>query len=177
MSIQFPQQQAPRRKSGGSLFFLILLGIGAFIFMSRMGPGGGNGAGQGQQQRIPDGSVDPIEDDYVQQREAVFGPDKPESKIGQRMPSTGGTGAASGWQLDDVATKKNQATIPATRPNSSKTENGDWAIEEVEGKKTRERQLQFSTPTNQPVLAPPNDWSIENVKPKPKTQNGDWSIE
>ena len=179
MSIQFPQQQAPRRKSGGSLLFLILLGVGAFIFMSNMGPAGGNGAGQGQQ-RIPDRSIDPIEDDYARQREAVFGPDEPKSKIGQKMPSTGGTGAASGWGMDDVVTKQNPvqpATTPARQPSPSKTENGDWAMEEFEGKKPVERQLQFSTPTNQPVLAPENNWSIDNVKPKPKTQNGDWSIE
>ena len=186
MSIQFPQQQAPRRKSGGGLFFLILLGVGAFLIFSRMGnsPVGGDGAGQGQR-TLPDLTVDPLEDDgYARKREAVFGPDKPKSNIGQKMPSTGGTGVAAGWEMDDdVATKPSLVqppTSPPARPMPSKTQNDDWSMESVESQKPVERQepqFKFSTPTEQQVLPPQNDWAMENVEPKPKTTKDDWSIE
>lgn len=103
MSYQFPQQQqAPRRKPGGGMFLMILLGVGAFLIFSRMGAGGG---GAGQNPQAPRGAAEPAEYDYTQ-REDLFEAEKPKSKIGQAMPSTGGTGAAAGWGMDDVKTQE-----------------------------------------------------------------------
>ena len=113
MSYQFPQQQAPRRKSGG-MFFLILFGVGAFLLFSRMGNRPAvEGPGQ-RQQPIPGQAVDSTEYDYTQ-REDIFESKEPKSKIGQKMPSTGGTGAAADWSMEGVE--------PKSKPDN------DWAIE------------------------------------------------
>ena len=183
--MSYQQQQAPRRKGGGGLFFLILFGVGAFLIFSRMGngPAGGNGAGQQQQPLPSDSVVDPIEDDYAAQREAVFGPDKPKSKIGTRMPSTGGTGAAAGWDIEDVATKKNSSEtmiVPAPNSSRAKTQKGDWAIEEVDGEQKSGGDFKFSNQTSPPASDSGNNWAIQDIENPPtktKTQKGDWSIE
>ena len=184
MSYHPPQQQAPRRKGGGGLFFLILFGVGAFLIFSRMGGDrpGENGAGLPPEQHVPQSSADPLEDNYAAQREAILGPDKTKSKVGQPMPSTGGTGAAAGWDMEDVVTKKNVEfeTTPATTPNSARTEKGDWAIEEVDGQKESAGDFRFSNQSNPPTSASSNNWKIQDIEQAPtksKTQKGDWSIE
>ena len=154
--------------------------MGAFLFFSRTGNPPRDVDGGRRNYPLPSEQVEPLEDDYAQQHEAVFGTDEPKSKIGQKMPSTGGTGAQADWGMDDVITKRSpdqSETSRSTRPMPSKTKNSDWALEDFEGKKAVDQQFEFSTPSNQPVTAPESDWSIDDVKPKSKTQGDDWSIE
>jgi len=183
MSYHPPQQQAPRRKGGGGLFFLILFGVGSFLIFSRMGNGrpGEHGAGQPEQQ-IPQRPADPLEDDYASQQEVILAPDKSSSNVGQPMPSTGGTGAASGWEMEEVVTKKNVEfeRTRAASSSSAKTQKGDWTIEEVDGHKDTGRQFKFSNPSNPPTSDSSREWSIQDIEKSPtksKTQKGDWSIE
>ncbi len=177
MSYQFPQQQAPRRKGGGGLFFLIILGVGAFLLFSRLGTGpAGDGIGR---QPAEQSSTEPLDNDYARQPSGARGSNERDSKVGQAMPSTGGTGAAKGWELEDVTAQHDQSNPPMLRPKDAKTQKGDWAIEEVDGKKPAGNQFKFSDPNPSAPAKPGGDWSIENVEPKnnAKTEQGDWAIE
>ena len=171
MSYGFPSEQ-PRRRKGGGMFFLMILAIGAFLIFSDRGvppkPAGDIFAPPGSNS---DRELD-ADGEYNRQREEILG-DKNDFTKGQRMPSTGSSGAASGWSIEDVANQKTTSGGRKTQP--SKTQKGDWAIEEVDSEENK-NQFRFSEKKTTDSLKT-EDWSIEEVDNNQKTESGDWTIE
>jgi hypothetical protein len=186
MSYGFPEQQSRKKPGGGGLIFLLIIGFVGFMIFSRMSGGGSatpqSGSGGigvediGQHADHGHNDHDHGHDDHSQ------------NVAGSKMPTTGGSGAASGWNMDDVATKKDDngfQPINNSKKSGSKTTNGDWAMEEVEGKKKDdETGFKFSDPGAGSKAESGGDWKMEEVDGKKKdgatnskTTNGDWALE
>ena len=168
MSYGLPQEKPRARKKGGGLFFLIILAVGAFLLFSRSAPQPpANNPIEPASGHV--GLEDEADKEYQQQRDEILGSNE------KQMPTTGKTGAAQGWKMEDVSTQKD----PQAQTSNSKTEKGDWAIEEVDPKKKDDNQFQFSNPGNAKPAETDSggDWQIEDVKKNKKTESGDWAIE
>jgi hypothetical protein len=186
MSYDIQTERPRRNKAGGGMFFLIILAVGAYLIFSNLGRAPQPREGTGVLERDNGMEVESDfdrqaraeQEEFERKRDEILGDD--ESVAGKQMPSTGKTGAASGWDMEDVATQKN-ASSPAKMPTNSKTQsktrNGDWQMEEVETKKKNDNQFQFSNQKSNPPAKPKSDWEIEDVDAKKKTEKGDWAIE
>ncbi len=180
MSFDLPAGKPRPNKAGGGMFFLIILAVGAYLIFSNLGkapqPAGGV--------LDRDNRLENVESDYDRQaakereyqreREGILG-DNDATAQGKQMPSTGGSGAASDWDMQDVATDRNNPTT--SNSNLGKTENGDWTIEDVDAKKKDNSQFQFSNKPGSTTKPENDDWAIEGVDKTKKTESGDWAIE
>lgn len=178
MSYGFPKDsgQPSRPKGGGGMMFLLIIGFIGFMIFSRMGAGpnppADNGGGGISVDDI--GSTTP-RDEYREREDIARG----SRSAGKEMPTTGKTGAANGWAMEDVATKPDRANNDF-QPTKSKTQNGDWAIEDVNSSPKSGGDFQFSKKGDAPKQS--GDWEMKEVTTKEnkssgKTTNGDWSLE
>jgi len=184
MSYDFPAEKPRRNKAGGGMFFMIILAVGAYLIFSNMGkapkPQGGAGVLERENgsavESEYDRQVQAEREDFERRRDEILGDDQPETASSKKMPTTGRTGAAGGWDMEDVATKKNAQE--QAKPTNSKTQKGDWQLEDVDPKKKEDNQFQFSNKKEAPVAKPKSDWDMEDVDAKKKkTEKGDWAIE
>ena len=183
MSYDLPTQKQPRNKAGGGMFFLIILAVGGYLIFSNLGrtpaPKGGAGVLEKDNGADVESEFDrqarAEQKEFERKRDEILG--EGNSVAGKQMPSTGKTGTANGWDMEDVNNQKNPANSTTKTP-SSKTKNGDWEIEDVDSKKTKkDNQFQFSNKNAKPPAKPKSDWDMEDVDAKMKTENGDWAIE
>ena len=183
MSYDIQTEKPRRNKAGGGMFFIIILAVGGYLIFSNLGRAPKPQDGAGVLERDNGAAVESDFDrqaradqkEFERNRDEILGEE--ESVAGKQMPSTGRTGAANGWDLEDVATQKNAKTT-ARQPTNSKTQKGDWQIEEVDNKKkNNDNQFQFSNQKTNPPAKPKSDWEIEDVDAKKKTEKGDWAIE
>ena len=167
MSYNLPTEQPTRRKSGGGMLFFIMLAIGAYLIFARQ-PGA---------LQPPGNNIEPATEQVDRRstadRKLPRRRDEVTGGHGNPMPSSGKTGAAQDCSMNDVATQQN---ANSQRPKSApaKTENGNWAMEEVDPRKSNNNQFKFSNPTES---TSGGDWQIDDAKGNKKTENGDWSIE
>lgn len=184
MSYDFPSTPNPKRRGGGGMFFLVILAIGGFLIFSNFAGQGGRAPAEGDT-----GVLDPPanenrefpseDDEFAAEREKIFGNEERQSAARKKMPTTGGTGAASDWKMQDAGATQN----PGSKTVGGKTQKGDWSIEDVDNKNGNENgsgQFQFSNKPGKKAPASGGDWAIDDVDPKKpakKTTKGDWAIE
>jgi len=190
MSFDYPQK--PRRKKGGisGIVMLLFIGLGLFVFMNTRGAGSdANSEGSvDQEQRSAgnrsQGKLDPHINRELQEidadrriREHVLGDPKSQSagtSSGKAMPS--GRGSDNGdWSIEDVDGKKKSA---ASTPKKTQGQDG-WSIEEVPTEKKSGAGFELNNSGGNDVkLTEKSDWSVEDVDPKAKkTTEGDWTVE
>lgn len=187
MSFDYPQQPRRRKKGGfGGIMMLLLIGAGVFIFMN-MGkggagqPGAGNGDdGAGATERRTTSRIDrelQEADEYRRQREEVLGETARKPELGKGMPGGRAVGGNE-WSMEDVDGKR----AGAASATSKKTQGKDgWSIEEVDTNKGSDGGVDLKLGNSgggKVELKKQNDWSMEGVSPKDKkTTEGDWSVE
>jgi hypothetical protein len=156
MSYYPEQQPAKPRRGGGGMFFLIAIAAIAFFMFSRgSAPSVEAPERDATYNRSAQQQREAEEDElrYQRQREEVFGK---EATAEKKMPTTGRTGAAEGWSMDDVDSNSAPSTTATTtsstendegwsidtdlgpsttEPDNKRTENDEWSFEEVDGKK------------------------------------------
>ena len=148
MSYGFPETQNSRpRGGGGCIFFLIVIGIGAFLLMGQRGqpePRQGN--------KIP-GTNRPL--DFEGDRGLTMDDLRSDDKA-----------ASEGWSLDDVDTAgRGSAAQTNTIPNNKSTEKNGWSMGEVDTDPKKPASSGFKFSTGQ-----------ESKTEQKQTTKGDWSM-
>ena len=158
------------RKAGGGMFLIVVLVIGAFLFFSNRG----NDAQNGSPERTNQSGYSPGDvlgsknrDDESLRKEIFGGGDFD----GSLVPANS-SNSSSDWQLDDVATKKDDSSkSPSTTPS-------DWSMDDIKTK-SGDNQFNFSNPKPGDPKNPGTggDWSLEDGGTQTKkTEKGDWSL-
>jgi hypothetical protein len=155
---QAPSNMAKR--GGGGILFLIVIAAGVFFLMSSMNRGGA------------EGGADTSETDSGVKRGNVSGIES--EPVGKKMPTTGGTGTAAGWDMEEVDKKtefKNKS-----KPTKTQAKNG-WEMEGVD-KKDDSTGLRLSN--EQKDKAKSSDWEMKGVEGSKKSGTkgkDDWEME
>ena len=187
MSYGFPEQEPPRRGGCGGcggLMFLILIGIGIYLFMNMQRPAQvpdreadkysiKEGLFEPENRR-PDLNGNPEADKY-RIKEGVFDPESRNPPAAPSQPMPNGRSQNDGdWSMTEVEVRP-QSSMPSSSPENKTTRNGDWSIQEVDGDGNsaattpkEQPRFQFSTPSN-------GDSAVPSAPTK--TTEGDWSIE
>lgn len=166
--------QPRMRKSGGGMMFLIILAIGAFLFMNSLrGPGGNQQTAPEQGSYEPEDILGTRDAELERQREDILGGGG--DFEGQPMPSGSNANRSGDWQMEDAGTKQTNAS----KAPKSTTTKGDWSMEEVDGKQDPNDQFKFSNPKSDDKSSKSGgDWSLEDAGTEnKKTEKGDWAIE
>ena len=157
MSIRFPSDDnagmsghnAPRRRGGGGLFFLMIIGVLAFMFMrglSSSGPAAptdSNPTDRGGVTQYPDLQLPTEQADRSQRADR------------------------DDWGLEDGPVQKNASSkTPSSGSSNSKSSNGDWGMEGVTSTKRDQPNSRFSQPSNGNV-----------TMPKKPAAKGDWGLD
>lgn len=151
MSYGFPEKQKSRpRGGGGCLFFLIVIGIGAFLLMGQRGQQAPN-----QGNKIP-GTTRPL--DHEDDRGLTM--DDLRERSNDKVSS-------DGWSIEEVESGgRSDAASSNPRPDSKSTEKNGWSIGEVDTNPKKPANDGFKFSTGQ-----------EKSTNQKKTTKGDWSIE
>ena len=165
------QQTIPRKGGSGGMLFIVIVGVVIWMMFSQgrpQDPGTGTTSG------------DVVNSDHESDPRNGSSSRVDEQSVGKRMPTTGRQGAASGWEMEDVATQRDSKNDFV--PKKGKTQKGDWTIEGVDTQSGGDFQLNNQNPVSGNAPKSGGDWSIEEVDSKKsqkaqKTQKGDWSIE
>ena len=173
MSIRFPSDDnagmsghnAPRRRGGGGLFFLMFVGVLAFMFIR----------GFSARPAAPTDS-NPVDHGGVTQY--------PDLQQPTQRADQGDWGMGDGPVQRNASSKK-----PNSGSSSAKSSSGDWGMEGVTTTKSEQTADRFSQTRNGTAVAPKKpatqgDWGLDTdvdagskpIVPKKATQ-GDWGLE
>jgi len=164
MTIRFPtdndpgmsRQNSPRRPGGGKFFFMLIVGVVAFMVMR----------GMSSQPRTPSesnpiergGGISGIKYPDLQTDEQLEAMD--DRFDGRKQRSDQGD-----WGMEDGPVQKNAAS----RKPTTKSSNGDWGLEDVTTKPSAQQPAgRFSQSSNAPA---------KELQQKQPTKQGDWSLE
>lgn len=161
MSIRFPSDdnpgmsspQAPRKRSGGSFMFMLILGVIAFMVVRSMNTAGPTPPMEGGTTSYPDLQKQPTQrvdtSDWFDQNRP--------STTSQKQPQSSSN---SGFGMEDVMTTPNERTSrPSTAPNAEAVtkqpvRKGDWSFDS---------NIETTPQPSAPKKQTNSDWGFEQV--------------